>query len=239
MTEQLTVVLAVYRKAEQTRYFRALSESLVKHDQRRIVLVTYDKVADEAEVEALRAIPGVSLMRVIIDRANDPDFAASAESPLLDNPASLMAWARGVQLVAIGQPFVALDLATLVLRPLGEVIPRMQPRHFTLALAQGLTATGRPRVLPGVLYGVGGPLTVRTMDSWWREARNMLGRGDHEAVIRTYGSALSAAWMLSKSRADEGGGAIFGTIPKGWVSTDEHPSDEAGIVRFVNGEEKK
>lgn len=234
----MTVVLVLYRKAEQTRYFPALSQSLIKHGHTKIVLVTYDGHVDEAGIELFRTSPGVDLTRVTVDRDRDrdPGLFLDGSDLSLDNPALLLAWSRGVEVIPSGHPFVALDVATLILRPLDEVVPRIQPRHYTLALAQGLTATGRPRYLPGVLYGVGGPIAVNTMDSCCRECRSVMNRGDRTAIERTYGSALSAAYVMAKSKADEGGGAVFGTIPRGWITSDERPSDEAGIVRFVDVE---
>jgi len=249
MVSTLTVVLAIYDRAEATRYFPALWKSLVKHGHEEIVLVTYEGRVDEAEVAELGGIPGVSLTRVEMNRERDPDFAACVDEQrgLLDNSVSLAAWARGVRLLSVGRPFVALNVATLVLRPLDEVIPRIVPRRYGLATASGLTATGRPRVLPGVLYGTGGPLTVRTIESWWRETAKILGQGDRAGIERTYGSALSAAWMLAKSRADEGGGAVFGTIPNGWISACGDGSvrvvskeeEATGIVRFVDDGAKR
>lgn len=236
MTPKVTVILAIYDKASETRHFPALYESLLKQDHRDIVLVTYDEVVDETEIGVLRAIPGVSIMRASVDRMRDPEFVDLLQrKEVLDSPASLMAWARGVQLVPMGRPFVALDLSTIALRPLDEIIPKIQPHGYTLALSKGLTSTGRPRVYPDVLYGVAGPLSVRTMNSVWREALKILGQGDLPGIERTYGSALSAAYLLAKSKADEGGGAVFGTIPGGWVVSEDSPLlGSAGIVRFTD-----
>jgi hypothetical protein len=163
----------------------------------------------------------------------DPAFYEALGSPRLLPCAPLLAWHRAIQLLGRGDRFVCLDPMAMVLHPLDEILPAIQPSPAALALPQALGQTGRLHYVPTVCYGTAGPLTEVTMKRWGMESLRIAKQSDPAVTERTYGSAVSAAFTLIKSQADAEGGALLGVVPSGWVA-DRPPFQSAGIVTFAD-----
>jgi len=145
--------------------------------------------------------------------------------------ARLWAWTRGIGILEFGGEFICLDLRTIMLRPARSAWESVRPFPFTLAMPERIGETGRRQYIPMVLFGRTSSTTKNALELLVRETHRIQARSDAGAILKTYGSELSAAYTLVKSQMDESGGAILGAIPQPSV-IEKPPLGDATFLCF-------
>lgn len=223
MTMPYHVIIAAATE-KQGRFLGPLLESLIETKATQVVLALSETV-QKMHKGILRELDELP-----------PTMTTIAEVPELLEFQKMEAWRQAVKIIPIGASFVALDVESLVLRPLLDIFPYVSPTIFSMAMPTYVSPSGRQTYYAGMLYGVANQMTEFTMGNMARECQRIAGRSDRDSIIHTYGSPLAAAYYLLKGQADDGGGAIMGRIPLNWVIRTLPTSAETGVVQFDDPE---
>jgi hypothetical protein len=229
MATPVTAVLAVY-KEHPTQWVGPCLESLVDPGGVRDIIMVTDQV-NPAWVRWANAHQ-VSMAVIKIDANGDAvRFRQFAETVELRTTARLVAWRAGARLIATGGRFVALDVDTLVRRPLADLFAAATPALFGLAVPRALLLSGRYGYRTAVLAGQVSPLMDRYLEDWVREITRL---GVHRTQMKElYGSLESAAWHTLVSRAEESGGIVLSALPVQWcLQASDAAAADVGILHF-------
>lgn len=209
-------------------------ESLASPGGVKTVLLITDQMPTEAIRWATAREISMAVLR-INENAARMEFDRWQQDPELTSAAKIVAWRAAFHLLPLGAHFVALDVDTLICRPLLGLFEEATPKYFTLAVPRLLQQSGHYYYGSAVLAGHMTTLVDRYVEDWLRERQRAVGQ--RQRFMGLYGSLESAAWQLMVNRADEAGGIILGTIPQQWCLAHDTPligGVQPGIIHFEN-----